>query len=177
MRYLHGLCIHGTEFNRSVNRLGMFKPCLVFRTCFSGRLNGQPMFMAVQANNMGHIWPTPFTDPVLKTLAYHYHHLHFLPDLFLLFVLHFLSSPRFLLIFIVFVFLSFPPLSPIDSTSHLLLLLFLFILLRLIFLLFSPAPFFFSPLRFHFLHRLFCHFSSSYCSSVYFTSLSVLFIE
>ena len=36
MHYLHGRCCHGTEFNRSVNRLGMFEPCLVRGTCFTG---------------------------------------------------------------------------------------------------------------------------------------------
>lgn len=107
MRYLHGLCCHGTELNRSLNRLGMFKPWLVCKTCFSDRLTGQPMFMAVQANDMGHIWPTPFTDLVSKTLAYHYHHLHFLLDL--LFFLSSLFSLR--LIFIVLVFLYFPSVS------------------------------------------------------------------
>lgn len=36
MHYLHGRCCHGTEFNRSVNRLGMFNSCSVCGTCFAG---------------------------------------------------------------------------------------------------------------------------------------------
>jgi hypothetical protein len=72
MGYLHGLCCHGTQFNRSVNRLGMFKPWLVRGTCFAG-IPEDSRCSWLSRHWLGSILAHAFHWPSMKWLAYHTH--------------------------------------------------------------------------------------------------------